>query len=93
MTILFKDTDNTRGSVEVWSPNGKRVALSLTWINGTATQSMYQRVRWVTISGTSITTSHNSGDAKYRTGQVQLGVAGSVDNNDYISITHVIGYR
>ena len=93
MTILYKDTDGTRGSVEVWSPNGKRVALSLTWINGTATQSMYQRVRWVTISGTSITTSHNSGDAKYRTGQIQLGTAGSVDNSDYISITHVIGYR
>lgn len=93
MTILYKDTDNTRGSVEVWSPNGKRVALALTWINGTATQSMYQRVRWVTISGTSISTAKNSSDAKYRTGQIQLGAAGSVDNSDYISITHVIGYR
>lgn len=93
MTILYKDTDNTCGSVEVWSPNGKRVALSLTWINGTSTQGMYQRVRWVTISGTSIATSHNSGDAKYRTGQVQLGATASVTNSDYISITRVIGYR
>lgn len=93
LTIFFKDTDNNCSSVEVWNPNGKRVSLSLTWINGTSTQSMYQRVRYVTISGTTIETSKLSGDAKYRTGQIQLGTTGSVTNSDYISITHVIGYR
>lgn len=93
LTIMYKDTDNTCGSVDVWSPNGKRVALSLTWINGTSTQQMYQRVRWVTISGTTISTAKDSSDASYRTGQVRLGGTYSVTNSDYIAITHVIGYR
>jgi hypothetical protein len=93
LTIFFKDTDNNYSSVDVWSPNGKRVALSLTWINGASTQLMYQRVRWVSINGTSISTAKLSGDTKYRTGQVQLGTTASVTNADYIAITHVIGYR
>lgn len=93
LTIFYKDSDNNRSSVDVWAPDGKRVSLSLTWINGTSTQQMYQRVRYVTISGTTIETSKLSGDAKYRTGQIQLGTTGSVTNSDYISITHVIGYR
>lgn len=93
LTIFFKDQDNTYGSVDVWNPNGKRVSLDLTWINGTSTQQMYQRVRWVTISGTTISTFKNSSDANYRTGQVRLGGTYSVTNSDYISIVHVIGYR
>ncbi|MBQ9006116.1 MAG: hypothetical protein IJ092_07050 [Atopobiaceae bacterium] len=93
LTIMYRDGDGTHGSVDVWSPNGKRVALSLTWINGASTQEMYQRVRWVTISGTSIATARFSGDTKYRTGQVKLGATASVTNSDYISIVHVIGYR
>lgn len=93
LTIFFKDTDNNYSSVDVWSPDGKRVALSLTWINGASTQEMYQRVRWVTISGTSISTYKASSDSKYRTGQVKLGATASVINSDYISIVHVIGYR
>ena len=93
LTIFFKDTDNNCSSVEVWNPNGKRVALDLTWINGASTQEMYQRVRWVTINGTSITTAQNSGDPKARVGQIKLGATASVENNDYIAITHVIGYR
>ena len=93
MTIFFKDNDGNYSSVEVWSPNGKRVALSLTWISGASTQEMYQRVRWVTISGTTISTYKNSSDAKYRTGQIKLGATASVTNSDYISIVHVTGYR
>ena len=93
LTIFYKDTDNTYGSVDVWNPNGKRVSLDLTWINGASTQQMYQRVRWVTISGTAISTAKGSGDSKYRTGQVRLGGSYSVTNSDYISIVHVIGYR
>lgn len=93
LTIFFKDTDSNYSSVDVWSPNGKRVALSLTWINGASTQEMYQRVRWVIISGSNISTYKGSQDTKYRTGQVKLGTTGSVTNKDYISITHVIGYR
>ena len=54
---------------------------------------MYQRVRWVIISGSNISTYKGSQDTNYRTGQVKLGTTGSVTNNDYISITHVIGYR
>lgn len=93
LTIFYKDSDNNRSSVDVWSPNGKRMSLSLTWINGTANQQMWQRVRYVTISGTTIETSKLSGDVNFRTGQIQLGTTGSVTNSDYISITHVIGYR
>ena len=93
LTIFFKDTDSNYSSVDVWSPNGKRVALSLTWINGASTQEMYQRVRWVTISGTSISTYKASSDSKYRTGQVKLGATASVTNSDYLAIVHVIGYR
>lgn len=93
LTIMYRDQDNTYGSVDVWEPNGKRVALDLTWINGASTQQMYQRVRWVTISGTTISTAKDSGDSKYRTGQVRLGGSYSVTNSDYISIVHVIGYR
>lgn len=93
LTIFFKDTDNNYSSVDVWSPNGKRVSLSLTWINGASTQEMYQRVRWVTISGTTISTSQLNSGEKYRTGQVKLGATASVTNSDYISIVHVIGYR
>lgn len=93
LTIFFKDNDGTHGSVDVWSPDGKRVALPITWISGASSQEMYQRVRWVTISGTSISTYKASGDAKYRTGQIKLGATASVTNSDYISIVHVIGYR
>ena len=93
LTIMYRDQDNTYGSVDVWNPNGKRVSLDLTWINGASTQQMYQRVRWVTISGTTISTAKDSGDSKYRTGQVRLGGSYSVTNSDYISIVHVIGYR
>lgn len=93
MTIFYRDADNNFSSVDVWSPNGKRVVLDLTWINGTSAQDMYQRVRWVTISGTTIGTYKGSGDAKYRTGQVKLDGGTSVTNADYIAITHVIGYR
>jgi hypothetical protein len=93
LTIFFKDTDNNYSSVDVWSPNGKRVALDLTWINGASTQDMYQRVRWVTISGTTIGTYKGSSDSKYRTGQVKLNGSNTVTNADYIAITHVIGYR
>ena len=93
LTIFFKDTDNNYSSVDVWSPNNKRVSLSLTWINGATTQDMYQRVRWVTISGTTISTSQLNSGEKYRTGQVKLNGGTSVTNSDYISIVHVIGYR
>ena len=93
LTIMYRDQDNTYSSVDVWNPNGKRVSLDLTWINGSSTQQMYQRVRWVTISGTTISTSKDSSDSKYRTGQVRLGGSYSVTNSDYISIVHVIGYR
>lgn len=93
LTIFFKDTDNNYSSVDVWSPNGKRVSLSLTWINGASTQDMYQRVRWVTISGTTISTYRASASEKYRTGQVKLGATASVTNSDYIAIVHVVGYR
>lgn len=93
LTIMYRDQDNTYSSVDVWNPNGKRVALDLTWINGASTQQMYQRVRWVTISGTTISTYKGSSDSKYRTGQVRLGGSYSVTNSDYISIVHVIGYR
>lgn len=93
MTIFYRDIDNNYSSTEVWSPNGKRVVLDLTWINGASTQDMYQRVRWVTISGTTIGTYKSSSDSKYRTGQVKLGTTNSVTNSDYIAITHVIGYR
>jgi hypothetical protein len=93
LTIFFKDSDNNYSSVDVWSPNGKRVALSLTWINGASTQLMYQRVRWVSINGTSISTYRASTSERYRTGQAQIGGTGGVTNSDYISIVHVIGYR
>ena len=93
LTIFFKDNDGNHSSADVWAPDGKRVALAVTWINGASTQEMYQRVRWVTISGTSISTYKGTGDAKYRTGQVKLGATASVTNSDYISIVHVIGWR
>lgn len=93
LTILFRDGDGNHASADVWQPDGKRVALAITWISGASTQEMYQRVRWVTISGTSISTYKASGDAKYRTGQVKLGATASVTNADYISIVHVIGWR
>lgn len=93
LTIFFKDINNNYSSTEVWSPNGKRVALSLTWINGASTQDMYQRVRWVTISGRTISTSQLQSGEKYRTGQIKLNGGTAVENSDYIAITHVIGYR
>ena len=94
LTIFYKDDNDVYGSVEVWNPAGKRACLSLTWISGTASPiEMYQRVRWVIISGSNISTYKGSQDTNYRTGQVKLGTTGSVTNNDYISITHVIGYR
>lgn len=93
LTIFFKDNDGNHSSADVWQPDGKRVALAITWISGASTQEMYQRVRWVTISGTSISTYKGKSDAKYRTGQVKLGATASVTNSDYISIVHVIGWR
>lgn len=93
LTIFYKDNDGNYSSADVWNPGGKRVALAITWISGGSTQTMYQRVRWVSISGTTISTYKGSGDAKYRTGQVRIGATDSVTNADYISIVHVIGYR
>lgn len=93
LTIFYRDSDGNHASADVWQPDGKRVALAITWISGARTQEMYQRVRWVTISGTSISTYKGTGDAKYRTGQVKLGATASVTNSDYISIVHVIGWR
>ena len=93
LTIFYKDNDGNHSSADVWQPDGKRVALAITWISGGSTQEMYQRVRWVAISGTAISTYKASSDAKYRTGQVRLGGTYSVTNGDYISIVHVIGWR
>lgn len=93
LTILYRDNDGNHASADVWQPDGKRAALAITWISGASTQEMYQRVRWVTISGTTISTYKGTSDAKYRTGQVKLGATASVTNADYISIVHVIGWR
>lgn len=95
MTIFYKDIDNNYGSVDVWNPtNGKRIVLSLTWINGETTQDMYQRVRWVTINEDRIETSLIGQNPRHRVGQIQLnGNDRIVDNHDYIIITRVIGYN
>lgn len=98
ITIFYKDIDNNYGSVDVWNPtNGKRVALSLTWINGEQqSQAMYQRVRWVTINEDEIRTSQLTESQRFRVGQIRLDDGENnrtVANHDYIIITCVIGYN
>ncbi len=76
--------DNINKSTRVYSPNGKRVALSAALM--IAGGDSYQKGKVVTVSGTSI--------SRYGDWYGDCGVlsASSVSGKDYIYITHVVGY-
>ncbi len=82
LEIFYHGDTDTYSSVRIWSPNGKRIALDLSYINS--------ENHWIqgvnkSISGTSITTI-NASETK-----ISVSPPG-VAKKDYIKITKVLGW-
>ena len=86
LTIYGKTNDGDYCSVDVWHPNGKNVLLS--GALPSSTTATYLKARKISIDGTTIATSSNTG-----TNQVTLKTSLTLQSGDYIAITQVIGYR
>lgn len=82
LEIFYHGDTDTYSSVRIWSPNGKRIALDLSYIN--PDNHWIQGVN-KSISGTSITTIHAS--------ETKISVSPpGVAKKDYIKITKVLGW-
>jgi hypothetical protein len=82
LEIFYHGDTDTYSSVRIWSPNGKRVALDLSYIN--PDNHWIQGVN-KSISGTSISTIHAS--------ETKISVSPpGVAKKDYIKITKVLGW-
>lgn len=82
LEIFYHGDTDTYSSVRIWSPNGKRIALDLSYIN--PDNHWIQGVN-KSISGTSITTIHAS--------ETKISVSPpGVARKDYIKITKVLGW-
>lgn len=97
LEIFYKDNQSVKyNSSKVDSPNGKSIGLNIFghWLgdnNDSACTDI--RIREIIISGNSITTATNNGTN--RTGYVSIDEANiqAHDNNNYIYITKVVGYK
>ena len=93
LVICYVTNDGHFGSSLVYSPNGKRVALSVSYYNATElTYGAYVKTKLVTISGTSISAYNGTNGSGYG------AVFGSSDptaggGTNYIKITTVIGFK
>lgn len=82
LEIFYHGDADTYSSVRIWAPNGKRIALDLSYIN--PDNHWIQGVN-KSISGTSITTIHAS--------ETKISVSPpGVAKKDYIKITKVLGW-
>lgn len=91
LDIFFKDTttnsNNAYGFVRVYSPNGKKVALTIFAPNLNAVESIRYATKIINISGTTITTSNN-----HIAGFIERTATGFWDTNE-IAIVRVDGYK
>lgn len=91
LTICFKSNDGVYGSMDVARPNGKVVALTTSFYNGT--NDFYVKNRCYKIDGKIINTWRRAADGDYRTGEVNAANSNAAHTGDYLTITQVFGTR
>lgn len=91
LTICFKSNDGVYGSMDVARPNGKVVALTTSFYNGTA--YFYVKNRCYKIDGKNINTWRRAASDDYQTGEVNAANSNAATMGDYITITQVFGTR
>lgn len=91
LTICFKSNDNVYASMDVARPNGKVVALTTSFYNGT--NYFYVKNRCYKIDGKIINTWRRTADGDYQTGEVNAANSNAAHMADLITITQVFGTR
>lgn len=91
LTICFKSNDNVYCSMDVARPNGKVVALTTSFYNGT--NSFYVKNRCYKIDGKIINTWRRAAGGDYQTGEVNAANSNAARMADLITITQVFGTR
>ena len=91
LTICFKSNDNVYASMDVARPNGKVVALTTSFYNGT--NYFYVKNRCYKIDGKIINTWRKAADGDYQTGEVNAANSNAARMADLITITQVFGTR
>ena len=77
--------------MDVARPNGKVVALTTSFYNGT--NSFYVKNRCYKIDGKIINTWRRVADGDYQTGEVNAANSNAAYTGDFITITQVFGTR
>lgn len=91
LTICFKSNDDVYCSMDVARPNGKVVALTTSFYNGT--NYFYVKNRCYKIDGKIINTWRKAADGDYQTGEVNAANSNAARMADLITITQVFGTR
>ena len=91
LTICFKSNDGIYGSMDVARPNGKVVALTTSFYNGT--NYFYVKNRCYKIDGKIINTWRRAADGDYQAGEVNAANSNAARMADLITITQVFGTR
>lgn len=91
LTICFKSNDEVYCSMDVARPNGKVVALTTSFYNGT--NYFYVKNRCYKIDGKIINTWRRAADGDYQTGEVNAANSNAARMADLITITQVFGTR
>ena len=90
LEIFYKSNDDARGSVKIYSPNGKKVSLTSTSHVGGYNNTIVKS-KMVTINGSVINT--YKGDKGYWTGEGNIMSSPSSSYGDNIGIIRVLGWR
>ena len=94
LTIEYVDNNGQYASTSVYEPDGKLVTLVGGRVNGTNAKTVYSKWKTVLIDGSSINTGHASDGTSYLTTEIRLDAnIGSGQQEDYIAITTVLGWR
>ncbi len=91
LTICFKSNDNVYASMDVARPNGKVVALTTSFYQGT--NYFYVKNRCYKIDGKIINTWRQDANGDYQTGEVNAANSNAARMADFITITQVFGTR
>lgn len=91
LTICFKSNDNVYCSMDVARPNGKVVALTTSFYDGT--NYFYVKNRCYKIDGKIINTWRRAADGDYQAGEVNAANSNAARMDDIITITQVFGTR
>lgn len=91
--IFYKSNDNYYNSVKIYKPNEKIASLSC-WYTFTSEVGLYLKTKAVYISGTSISIVVKNSN-KYAYGETSFSSGGTISKNEnnYIYITRVLGYK